>query len=81
MISDEEEVKAKQVEEEKKKMSISLSGDIPTGEKGATTKLPFLSLLEYVYSVSYCLRVINEIEFTLRSSRKDSLVVKQTNFL
>ena len=50
MILDEEEVKAKQVEEEKKKMSISLSGDIPTGEKGATTKLPFLSILEYVYT-------------------------------
>ena len=38
MILDEEEVKAKQIEEEKKKMSISLSGDIPNGEKGTPTK-------------------------------------------
>ena len=49
MILDEEEVKAKQIEEEKKKMSISLSGEIPNGEKGTTTKLIFLFIFEYKF--------------------------------
>ena len=66
MILDEEEVKAKQVEEEKKKMSMSLQGDVLSDEKGTSRKPTTCDLHNIFYKTkSIVMYITNKFIFFL----------------